>query len=83
MQLGHCETVSTAVPQIGFGVRTGHDPANGMFNTTNFPNASNDDLNNARALYALLTGRVTSSTARRAWTRHQPVRLPRPHDRTA
>ena len=31
-----------------------------MFNTTNFPDAVGADLNNARALYALLTGRVTA-----------------------
>ena len=31
-----------------------------LFNTTNFPGASTNNLNNARALYALLTGRVSS-----------------------
>jgi hypothetical protein len=35
------------------------DPASGMFNTTNFPGASNNDLNNARAHYAQLTGRIS------------------------
>ncbi len=33
-----------------------------MFKTANFPGASTGDLNNAKALYALLTGRVSSIT---------------------
>ena len=53
----------TLVPTINFGVSTS-DPANTvMFNTTNFPGASNTDLNNARNLYAILTGRVTAINA--------------------
>ena len=48
------------VPTIQFGVQTGLDPADAMFNTTNFPGASTNNLNDARALYAHLTGRVTS-----------------------
>ena len=51
----------TLVPTITFGVDT-NDPANGMFTTANIPGASNTDLTNARALYALLTGRVTQIT---------------------
>jgi len=47
------------VPTLTLGVDTTNDPANGMFNTTNFPGAAAGDLNNARALYALLTGRIT------------------------
>jgi hypothetical protein len=35
------------------------DPAQGIFNATNFPGASAAQLNQAQALYALLTGRVT------------------------
>jgi hypothetical protein len=35
------------------------DPALAMFNATNFPGASSDQLNQAQALYAILTGRVT------------------------
>jgi hypothetical protein len=35
-----------------------NDPAIGIFNTTNFPGASGGQLTDARALYALLTGRV-------------------------
>ena len=46
-------------PELRFGIATG-DPAEGMFTTGNFPGASNTQLNNARALYGLLTGRVTS-----------------------
>ncbi|HET7698380.1 MAG TPA: carboxypeptidase-like regulatory domain-containing protein [Vicinamibacterales bacterium] len=47
------------VPELRFGIATG-DPAAAMFTTANFPGASNTQLNNARALYGLLTGRVTS-----------------------
>ena len=54
------------VPAVTLGFDTTNDPAAGMFNTTNFPGASTANLNEARALYALLTGRVTSmaNTAR-------------------
>ncbi len=48
------------VPTLDFGVDQTNDPANAMFNTTNFPGASTANLNTARSLYALLTGRVTS-----------------------
>jgi len=51
------------VPQINMGFDQTNDPANAMFNTTNFPGASNANLNTARSLYALLTGRVTSTGA--------------------
>ena len=47
------------VPELRFGVATG-DPAEAMFTTANFPGASNANLTNARAVYALLTGRVSS-----------------------
>jgi hypothetical protein len=48
----------TLVPTIDFGIATG-DPAEAMFTTANFPGASTTNLNNARALFAILTGRVT------------------------
>ena len=47
------------VPTITFGVQSTLDPADAMFNTTNFPGAATGDLTNARSLYAHLTGRVT------------------------
>ena len=50
----------TVVPSLNLGVDTNNDPARTMFNDTNFPGAATGDLNNARALYALLTGRVTA-----------------------
>jgi hypothetical protein len=50
----------TVVPNIVLGFDQNNDPANAMFNATNFPGASNAQLNNARSLYGLLTGRVTS-----------------------
>jgi hypothetical protein len=49
----------TLVPTIGFGIVSG-DPADTIFNTTNFPGASNTVLNQARSLYAVLTGRVNA-----------------------
>jgi len=52
----------TLVPTINFGVDT-TDPANAMFNGANFPGASATELNNARNLYAVLTGRVTAINA--------------------
>ena len=48
----------TLAPALTLGVDTA-DPANAMFSPANFPGASTTDLANARALYALLTGRVT------------------------
>lgn len=51
------------VPQVVFGLATG-DPVNtgttSIFTTTNFTNASTTNLNDARSLYAYLTGRVSS-----------------------
>jgi hypothetical protein len=53
----------TLAPTILFGVDN-NDPANTvMFNTANFTGAGTPDLNNARALYAVLTGRVTAINA--------------------
>lgn len=48
----------TMVPEVRFGI-VNNDPAAGMFSTANFPGASTTQLNNARNLYALLTGRVS------------------------
>ena len=50
------------VPGINLGFSTANDPAAGLFNTTNFQGASNTQLNSARALYAMLTGRVSAVT---------------------
>ena len=47
------------VPTMNFGIDPG-DPANGLFNTTNFPGASNAQLTEARDLLSVLTGRVLS-----------------------
>jgi hypothetical protein len=49
-----------AVPTVNLGLDTNNDPANAMFTTANFPGASTGQLADARNLYALLTGRVTS-----------------------
>ena len=47
------------VPTLTFGVDT-NDPANAMFTTANFANASTAQLNDARELYATLVGRVNA-----------------------
>ncbi len=49
------------VPTATLGFATG-DPADAMFNTTNFPGASSTDITNARNLYMVLAGRVQSLT---------------------
>ena len=51
----------TAVPTITFGLQT-TDPARAIFTAANFPGASTANLNSARALYAVLTGRVSQIT---------------------
>jgi hypothetical protein len=50
----------TLVAGVNLGFDTTNDPANSMFTTAFFPGAAGGDLTNARNLYALLTGRVTS-----------------------
>jgi hypothetical protein len=47
---------------IDLGFDTTNDPAALLFNGTNFPGASAGQLNDARDLYALLTGRVIAVT---------------------
>ena len=49
------------VPTVNFGV-DGNDPANGLFTTANFTGASQTQLTEAKDLFAMLTGRVTSIT---------------------
>jgi hypothetical protein len=60
------QTVGTAsVPQVTFGIAT-NDPVDtgntSFFTAANFPNINPTDLSNAEALYADLTGRVSSIT---------------------
>jgi hypothetical protein len=54
------ENAQTMVPSIQLGFDSSRDPARGIFGTANFPGASSDQLTDARQLYGLLTGRVTS-----------------------
>jgi hypothetical protein len=54
------ERAQTITRSVNLGLNTDFDPARTMFNGTNFPGASNNQLNDARDLYALLTGRVLS-----------------------
>jgi hypothetical protein len=49
----------TLVPSINFGVDT-TDPANAMFTAANFSGASSSDINLAKNLYAVLTGRIVA-----------------------
>jgi hypothetical protein len=51
------------VPHLTFGVAPGDPASSGMFTTANFPGASTTQLNQATALYALLTGRVNAINA--------------------
>jgi len=60
------ENAQQVVSGINLGMSTNFDPAIGMFNTANFPNASTAQLADARDLYALLTGRVTAVTGQAA-----------------
>jgi hypothetical protein len=62
-QFRYTQTVFNSVPTIGFGVQASLDPADALFNTANFTGASTGNLGDARALYALLTGRVTAINA--------------------
>src|SRR5688572_25215985 len=56
----HNQNGANLVPTLDFGVDQNFDPANAMFNTTNFPGASNANLTEARNIYAVLTGRITA-----------------------
>jgi Carboxypeptidase regulatory-like domain/TonB dependent receptor len=47
----------TLVPTINFGINP-NDPADDMFTSANFLGASDADINRARGIYAVLTGRV-------------------------
>jgi hypothetical protein len=60
------ENAQTIVKGASLGFVAAQDPANGMFNTTNFPGASGGQLNDARAIYAMLTGRVSSISGQAA-----------------
>jgi hypothetical protein len=56
----HQSTLGDAgTPRFSFGV-VGNDPAGSIFNATTLPAISNDARNDALALYALLTGRVSN-----------------------
>ncbi len=55
-------TVSGLYPGVSFGV-VGTDPVASIFNTSNLPGISSTDVTNAKALYAFLTGRVSSVSA--------------------
>jgi hypothetical protein len=61
LQITHNQNSANVVPTLTVGVDTnGFDPANGMFTTANFPNASTGNLNQARDIYSILTGRLTA-----------------------
>jgi hypothetical protein len=54
--------IAQMVPGINLGMSQQFDPAAGLFTTGNFSGASSAQLSDARDLYALLTGRVSSVT---------------------
>ena len=60
------QTARQEVPAINLGFNTTQDPAAGLFTAANFAGASAGQLTDARALYALLTGRVLSVTGQAA-----------------
>lgn len=47
------------VPNLSFNILSA-DPANALFTTANFPLASTAQLNDARGIYALLTGKISA-----------------------
>lgn len=49
------------------------NPAEAVFNTVNFPGSTAADRNSAQALYALLTGRVSSVSGANQGPEHAPV----------
>src|SRR4030095_8758014 len=53
-------TDAVNVPNMALGYQTNFDPADTVFHTVNFPGSTSGDRNSAKALYALLTGRVSS-----------------------
>ncbi|MFN7928901.1 MAG: hypothetical protein U0Y68_13320 [Blastocatellia bacterium] len=55
--------VDGQVPTVTFGLDTS-DPASALFATAKFPGASSAQITQARNIYAVLTGRLTSVTAR-------------------
>ena len=46
-------------PNLTFNILSA-DPANALFTTANFPGASTTQLNDARGIYALLTGKISA-----------------------
>lgn len=54
--------IGRIVPTISFGLDS-TDPAFGIFNTTTIPGATSTQLSAARALYAVLIGRITGYTS--------------------
>src|SRR4029453_3993411 len=62
-QIDYSNVQYTVAPSIVFGLQSSLDPADSLFSDRNFPGASATDLANARAIYALLTGRVTAINA--------------------
>jgi hypothetical protein len=57
------DATTPIVPSAALGFDQTNDPAAGLFSAANFPGSANADLNNARNLYAMLTGRVTAINA--------------------
>lgn len=53
-------TLSNPINSLALGFTTSFDPADAIFSAANFPGSTTGERNTAKALYALLTGRVSS-----------------------
>jgi hypothetical protein len=60
------ENNQQVVPTVSLRFDSANDPADFMFSSANFPGASTTQRNNARSVYAMLTGRVSSISGRAA-----------------
>jgi hypothetical protein len=60
------ENAQQIVPSVNLGFNTANDPAASLFNSTNFPGASSTNLTDARGVYAMLTGRISSISGQAA-----------------
>ena len=65
-RVDHWDSTYANVPSMNLGFTTSADPFEPYFTTANFPNSTTGERNEARALFALLTGRITQigATAR-------------------
>jgi len=67
MDVGSWRYTRTILPSVAFGLPSAYDPAYAMFDssngTKNFPGATTSQISSAAALYAAMTGRITTISA--------------------